>query len=277
MIKPEKLSTGDVVALVNPAGMLPERFSRQLEFIKKYLVQEGLKVRDYIAYTDYFYPNVRADFLHAAFSDPDVKAIFPICGSNKIYEILPLLNYNLITHNPKIICGYSDLSALIFVINELAGIITFFGPHLNFINDKSSKRENLFTIKSFWNMLFWKKSGTNGLSKNEAFNFFRVLDENQLIIRNIYSSTERIKNINWRDNVFVNLNAKEKITGQICCLSLDALLKIIELQIHIDLSKKLVFLDTLNATFKEALEKIKKISSHTNIRGANAIIFSSMS
>jgi muramoyltetrapeptide carboxypeptidase len=70
----------------------------------------------------------RAADLNAAFADTSVDAIFCLHGGYGASRILPLLDYETIRKNPKVICGYSDITALLNAIHRLTGLVTFHGP-----------------------------------------------------------------------------------------------------------------------------------------------------
>jgi muramoyltetrapeptide carboxypeptidase len=80
--------------------------------------------------TSSFYESVllRCSEIHSAFSDPEVKAIICTIGGLSANELLPHLDYDLIRANPKIFCGYSDITLLHHAIFTQAGLRTFYGP-----------------------------------------------------------------------------------------------------------------------------------------------------
>jgi muramoyltetrapeptide carboxypeptidase len=59
------------------------------------------------------------------FKNPDVKAIIPSRGGVGVAGIIPYLDYPVITQNPKIITGYSDITILLNVLYTWANLITF--------------------------------------------------------------------------------------------------------------------------------------------------------
>jgi muramoyltetrapeptide carboxypeptidase LdcA involved in peptidoglycan recycling len=67
--------------------------------------------------------------LHDAFADPDVRGILTVIGGFNSNELLPHLDWDLIARNPKIFCGYSDITALQNAILARAGLVTYSGPH----------------------------------------------------------------------------------------------------------------------------------------------------
>lgn len=67
--------------------------------------------------------------LHEAFKDPTVKMIITVVGGFNTNQLLRSLDYDLIKNNPKIICGYSDITALTNAIFAKTGLVTYSGPH----------------------------------------------------------------------------------------------------------------------------------------------------
>ena len=70
----------------------------------------------------------RASDLNAMFTDSSVDAVFCARGGYGTMRILPLLDYAGIRANPKVLLGYSDITALMSAIHRYSGLITFHGP-----------------------------------------------------------------------------------------------------------------------------------------------------
>lgn len=64
-----------------------------------------------------------------AFGDPEVAAVFPARGGTGITRILDLLDYDLIRTHPKILTGFSDITALQLAIQSQTGLVTFHSPN----------------------------------------------------------------------------------------------------------------------------------------------------
>lgn len=130
VIKPKALKKGNTVGLIAPASpFTPAAFTRAMDQI----VARGFKVKlgknlnnqyGYLAGKD----NERIADIHAMFEDPEVDAIWCIRGGYGTSRILPFLNYDLIKNNPKMLLGYSDITALIQAIYLKTGLIGFHGP-----------------------------------------------------------------------------------------------------------------------------------------------------
>jgi muramoyltetrapeptide carboxypeptidase len=128
--KAHRLQAGDTIGLVTPASPASDE---KIQTAIKNLESQGFKVK----YTDAIrlrYGHLagtdaqRIDNLHAMFADPEVKAIWCVRGGYGCTRILPLLDYKLIRQNPKIIIGYSDVTALLNAIYQKTGLIGFHGP-----------------------------------------------------------------------------------------------------------------------------------------------------
>ncbi len=81
-------------------------------------------VLGYLAGTD----EQRASDFNEAARDPDVRGIFALRGGYGTMRILEQIDYDAITREPKIILGYSDLTALLNAITQRTGLVTFHGP-----------------------------------------------------------------------------------------------------------------------------------------------------
>jgi muramoyltetrapeptide carboxypeptidase len=130
--KPPRLRQGDTVGLVAPASAvtLPDELDRAIHWIRGMgLVPKlGAHVADqegYLAGSD----ADRAADLAAMFAAPDVSAVFAVRGGWGGARILPLLDWDTIRANPKLLIGYSDTSALHLAIAARAGFPTLHAPN----------------------------------------------------------------------------------------------------------------------------------------------------
>jgi muramoyltetrapeptide carboxypeptidase len=131
-IKPHRLEPGDTIGVIAPAGPVDQEEIQptiDLLYKKGYRIHEAPNLfsrKGYLAGHDY----VRLDDLHSMFSDNGIKAIFCARGGYGTIRILDRIDYDLILDNPKIIVGYSDITALLFAIFNRTGLVTFHGPML---------------------------------------------------------------------------------------------------------------------------------------------------
>ncbi len=131
ILKPKALCRGDVIGIAAPAS--PPESEERLEKGIRYLERLGYRIvlgshlhrrRGYLAGTD----RERAADLHELFSNPNVKAIFTARGGYGCMRILPFLDYSFIRKHPKILVGYSDVTALQIALFAKTGLVTFSGP-----------------------------------------------------------------------------------------------------------------------------------------------------
>jgi muramoyltetrapeptide carboxypeptidase len=131
-IRPRPLRPGDTVGIVAPATATFQQV--ELDIVRESLEGLGLKVKVGQHVRDRHgslggEDRDRAADLNAFFADRDVRAIFPTRGGWGSARLLPLLDYTSIAANPKIILGYSDITALLNGIHARTGLITFHGPN----------------------------------------------------------------------------------------------------------------------------------------------------
>jgi muramoyltetrapeptide carboxypeptidase len=150
ILLPNALQKGDKVGLISPSAATAERI--QFQFAVEALTALGFSVqtganlqkrRGHLAGTD----EERAHDLNSMFADNTIKAIICIRGGSGAARILPLLDYALISKNPKPILGYSDITALLNAIHAKTGLITFHGPN-------GSGSWNSFNVKQFEQVFF---------------------------------------------------------------------------------------------------------------------------
>ena len=80
--------------------------------------------KEYLAGDD----NERADELNHAIRDPIVRAIFPVRGGYGLTRILDRIDYASLRSDPKVVTGYSDLTALHLAIARKSRVISFHSP-----------------------------------------------------------------------------------------------------------------------------------------------------
>src|SRR5215831_2010379 len=131
VLKPKRLTPGDQITLVAPANATFEPVD--LQIATETLEALGFKVRvgshlldrhGYLAGID----KARADDINQAFADTSVAAVVAIRGGWGSARVLPYLDFETIRRHPKIITGFSDVTALLLSIHAKTGLITFHGP-----------------------------------------------------------------------------------------------------------------------------------------------------
>jgi len=276
MQKPIRLSFGDTVALVNPAGMPPERFRHYLPLMEEYLRNEGFKTKTYYAPESAGAEELAMMFT-MGWTDPDVMAVFPVCGNSLIFEVVKYLDINALRSHPVLVAGSSMLSVLSTWITQRAEIVTFFGTHIPFLHTRSPQRENEFTIQSFWNMFMWKTGRTKRIATvHERHHFFRINPEAETaLITNIYNRSDLITDPRRRDVSFVS-NHKGKISGKTACITLGALLEMVRQNMLLPLDGHVLFVETMDWRLHEVKEVMKEVLSHPSLQGLRAIFISAL-
>jgi muramoyltetrapeptide carboxypeptidase len=130
LIKPPRLRQGDVIGLIAPAGHTNDRaIEKSVQHIEAlgFRAKLGLYLREVTGNYAGSVDQRLAD-LHRMFLDPEVKAIWCVRGGSGAISLLAHIDYGLIRDNPKILLGYSDITALHLAIHRHAGLITFHGP-----------------------------------------------------------------------------------------------------------------------------------------------------
>jgi muramoyltetrapeptide carboxypeptidase len=130
-IRPPGLKPGSRIGLVAPAGPILERddIRRAVERCQAlgYQAVVGGNAHakyGYLAGTD---PERQAD-LNSALSDPSLDAIWCLRGGYGTPRLLPRVAYSAVAQKPKIVIGFSDITALLHALVRQAGIVTFHGP-----------------------------------------------------------------------------------------------------------------------------------------------------
>ena len=149
LIKPNQLKIGDKITIVAPSGPVDINIINKA---KEYFESKGYKVEfgkninkkcDYLAGSD----EDRLEDLHNAFQDNETKAIICARGGYGALRLIDKIDYEIIKNNPKIFCGYSDITLLNAMFLKRANLITFSGPmaQSDFGNDIDA-----FTEKNFF-------------------------------------------------------------------------------------------------------------------------------
>ena len=132
LIKPKKLKPGDTIAIIAPSGVV------DIDAINKasiYFTNKGYKIKlgENISKTDRYLAGNDVDRLsdlHSAFEDNSIDAIICARGGYGALRLANKLDFELIKKHPKIIIGFSDVTALLLAIYAKTGLVTFYGPDI---------------------------------------------------------------------------------------------------------------------------------------------------
>ena len=138
---PSKLHFGDTVRVIAPSRSISIIDKESREIAKNRFDELGLTLTfsKHVEETDNFASSSiksRIEDLHTAFLDPNVKAIFTVIGGFNSNQLLRYIDWNIIKKNPKIFCGYSDITAMSNAFFAKTGLITYSGPHYSTFGQK---------------------------------------------------------------------------------------------------------------------------------------------
>lgn len=128
-----KLNKGDTIAVFSPSSpatvYAKKRYERAKEFIKSkgFRVKEGKLTGKSDGYRSGTIKE-RAEEFNELLYDSEVKCIISAIGGMNSNSILPYIDYAYFKENPKIIIGYSDVTAILLAIYAKTGISTYYGP-----------------------------------------------------------------------------------------------------------------------------------------------------
>lgn len=133
-IFPKKLEKGDEVRVIAPVRSLAIISKESQEVANKRFENLGLKLSfgKHVNEIDEFASTTteaRIEDFHKAFSDTGVKAVITVIGGFNSNQLLKYIDWNLIQNNPKIFCGFSDITALNNAIFTKTGLVNYSGPH----------------------------------------------------------------------------------------------------------------------------------------------------
>ena len=130
MIIPNCLNKGDVIGVVAPSNPIVGDNIEEIKRAKEIVEQDGFKVK----FSKNLFSNTagysatakeKAEDINDMFADKEVKMIWCAKGGQNSNSTFEYLDYELIKNNPKIICGYSDITSLTNMITAKTGLVTF--------------------------------------------------------------------------------------------------------------------------------------------------------
>ncbi|MBD3329849.1 LD-carboxypeptidase, partial [Candidatus Dojkabacteria bacterium] len=138
---PTKLKKGDKVAIIAPARSMHIINNATRANAKEHFQQLGLELvfGNNVEEVDFFNSasiEKRVDDIHWAFSDPDISAIFTVIGGFNSNQLLDYIDWDLIKANPKVFCGFSDITILNNSIYAKTGLVNYYGPHYSTLGQK---------------------------------------------------------------------------------------------------------------------------------------------
>jgi len=129
------LKKGDTIGFFSPSTPATSFAFKRFERAKTFLQSQGFKLTagSLTGKSDYYRSgNIaeRVDELNELIRDPNVRCIMSTMGGMVSNSMLPYIDYEALKKDPKIIIGYSDVTALLFGIYSQTGLVTYYGPAL---------------------------------------------------------------------------------------------------------------------------------------------------
>ena len=158
IIKPDLLKIGDTIGILATSGCIED--DTNLKRAIKFFNDKGFDVKlSKNVYSKYLYlagsDTERVNAIHDMFLDKSVKAIIALRGGYGAIRLLDKINYDIIRDNPKIFCGYSDITALNAVFLKYANLMTYSGPMI--MSDFGIENICEYTINSFFNAVMYNR------------------------------------------------------------------------------------------------------------------------
>ena len=188
-IYPTKLVAGDEVRIIAPSRSFSMISEGLREIANNRFADLGLKLsfgRHVEEKDDFISSSIqsRVEDLHDAFRDTRVKAVITVIGGFNSNQLLRYLDWDLIRNNPKIFCGYSDITALNIALLVKTGLVSYSGPHYStfsqelyfdytldyfkkclFLDDPFEVSPSDTWSDDFW----WKNQKARNLIRNNGF------------------------------------------------------------------------------------------------------------
>ena len=154
MIIANKIKPGDTIGVVAPSNPIIGDNIEELKKAKKILEKDGFKVifsKNIFSNTNRYTATAKekAEDINEMFKNKEVKMIWCAKGGNNSNSVFEYLDYEAIKENPKIICGYSDITSLTNIIHEKTGLVTFSGTNFKTIATDETNYSYEEAIKRF--------------------------------------------------------------------------------------------------------------------------------
>lgn len=148
---PKRLAPGDEIRIIAPSTSMALVKGKQIELAAQRLSKLGFQVTygNHVNDHDEFFStpiSQRIEDLHEAFLDPNVKGILTALGGYHANQLLKYIDFDLIKANPKVFCGFGDITGIHAAIYKKTGLITYYGPHYI---DFGMKHGLDYTLQSF--------------------------------------------------------------------------------------------------------------------------------
>ena len=256
---PNKLKAGDEIRVISPSRSLGIIDLKQREIAINALKNLGLKVtfsKNAEKIDEFSSSSIedRIEDLHEAFGDSHVKGVLTTIGGYNSNQLLKYIDYKLIGDNPKIFCGFSDITALQNAIYKKTGLVTYSGPYFSTFG---MIKGNEYTEEYFKKCLMDDKEFEVGNSPYWSDDEWYLDQENRTFIRD-----EGVLIINQG-------SAEGKILGgNLCTLNL-----LQGTEFMPDLNNSILFIEDDSLSFAENFDRdFQSLIHQPNFHGVKGIL-----
>lgn len=154
MIIPNKIKKSDTIGVVAPSNPIIGDNIEEIKRAKEIVEADGFKVK----FSKNLFSNTngytgtakeKAEDINNMFEDKEIKMIWCAKGGNNSNSTFEYLDFETIKNNPKIICGYSDITSLTNIITEKTGLVTFSSTNFKTIATDETDYSYKDAIKRF--------------------------------------------------------------------------------------------------------------------------------
>lgn len=211
----KRIKNGDAIGIFSPSNPITSTCKIRYNRSKNFLESKGFKIIEgkLTGKSDFYRSGSimqRAEELNELIRNPEVRCIMSTIGGMNSNSILPYIDYEAFKKDPKVIVGYSDVTAILFAIYSMTGITTFYGPALvasfgefepfneityKYLNDiiiNESTENYIYKIPHVWTdeFLDWKtQTRPKNLIQNKWITRNEGKAEGRLIIGNLNTMT----------------------------------------------------------------------------------------
>lgn len=138
-VRPPVLRPGDRVLLVSPSGPTrPDRVARGVELLTGWGLRpvpapNAYARHGYLAGDD----ALRAADLNAAFADPEIRGVLCTRGGYGAQRVVDALDMSAVRRDPKVVAGFSDITALQLALWRGARLATVHGPGAAWLDERT--------------------------------------------------------------------------------------------------------------------------------------------
>lgn len=252
MIFPRLLAKGDTVAIIAPASPAPHHLVEQCKTaitligFNPVIFPSCYLSNGYLAGED----NARANDINRAFENIKIHGIFCLRSGYGCARLLPLIDFDLIQHNPKVFVGYSDITALHTAFSRLCDLATYHGP-------------NALDIARCLGLIAQSQGNNIPPHDNNSIDSYSVDSYSVACLLSCITSDNSIAEIKNHDGSPLHSLNKGIATGELTGGNLSVLVSTLGSPYEIDCVGKILFIEDIN----ESIYRIDRMLTSLALAG----------